>query len=294
MNIINNYHFYAIITIVFWALAFIVTKFCLTHFSAFQLGAIRYIIASLVLFIFVIIRKLKIPLLSDFPLFILSGAAGFFLYMIAFNIGQGITTASTASVIIATTPIITALLARIIYKEKLKIFQWSAIVIEFSGIIILTLLNGVFSINNGVFWLLSAAVCVSIYSLIQRKLTTKYTALQASSYSIFFGTLMLCIFLPSSIPEIKTAPNIQILYLIILGVFSSAIAYVTWTKAFSLAEKISDVSNYCFLTPFLATLFGFILAGEVPDRATILGGSLILFGMLIFNFWDKFKCFFKK
>lgn len=43
-----------------------------------------------------------------------------------------------------------------------------------------------------------------------------------------------------------------------------------------------------FVTPFLAGLFGFLLAGEVPDRATIIGGSIILIGMMMFNFGGKF------
>lgn len=287
MNLSRNYHFYAFITIIFWSLAFIVTKLALVHFSVYSLAVLRYIVASFALIIVVMIRKLKIPVFADFLWFILSGAAGFFIYMITFNKGQGMTSASTASVIIATAPVMTALFARIFYKEKLEILQWIGIFIEFAGVLVLTLLNGVLSINTGIFWLLGAAVAVSIYNLLQRKLTKKYTSMQSAAYSIFFGTLMLCVFLPSSIPDVKSAPDIQILYLIILGIFSSAVAYVTWTKAFSLSEKISDVSNYCFLTPFFATLFGFMLAGEIPDLATILGGSIILIGMFIFNFHQK-------
>ena len=67
-----------------------------------------------------------------------------------------------------------------------------------------------------------------------------YTALQTSTYSIFFGTLLLAIFAPASFQEIADAPAIQYLYLAILGVCSSAAAYVSWAKAFSKAKQTAD------------------------------------------------------
>ena len=38
-----------------------------------------------------------------------------------------------------------------------------------------------------------------------------------------------------------------------------------------------------FITPFLTSIFGFLFAGEVPDFATVIGGSIILSGVLLFN-----------
>ena len=129
---------------------------------------------------------------------------------------------------------------------------------------------------------------MSVYNLLQRKLTKKYTALQASTYSILFGTCLLAIFAPSAVGEVSQAPGIQYFYLLVLGIGSSAIAYVSWAKAFSKAKKTSQVSNYMFVTPFLTSIQGFLLVGEVPDQATLIGGSLILLGVLLFNFGGKF------
>ena len=137
-------------------------------------------------------------------------------------------------------PVFTALLATFFYKEKLKIYQWFAIGIEFIGILVLTLMNGSFSINEGVLWLLIAALSLAAYNVIQRKLTKTYSALESSTYSIFFATIMLCIFLPNS---------------------------------------ISKTIN----TPFLTTILGFIMIDEIPDKATILGGIIILTGLFLFN-----------
>ncbi|MBO5680853.1 MAG: hypothetical protein J6T08_03965, partial [Lentisphaeria bacterium] len=68
------------------------------------------------------------------------------------------------------------------------------------------------------------------------------------------------IFAPSAIAEAVRAPAIQYLYLAVLGIGSSAVAYVSWAKAFSKAGKTSQVSNYMFVTPFLTSILGFLLA----------------------------------
>lgn len=284
MKLKNSYHPYALVTILFWSVSYVLTTLALAHFSPFSLGFLRYLFASVALVAAAIILKIKVPQKQDLLWFAASGAVGFFLYMIAFNQGQGATTPATASVVMATGPVVTALLARFVYRERLKAFQWVSIVVEFIGVAVLTLMNGAFTVNPGLLWLFGAVLAISSYNLLQRKLTKNYSALQVTTYSIFFGTVMLAIFAPKAVPEATSAPAIQFVYLALLGVGCSAIAYVAWAKAFSVAEKTSQVSNYMFLTPFLATLWDF----KIPDQPTLIGGSIILFGVLIFNFGGQF------
>lgn len=289
MHFKDSFHPYAAVTIFFWSLAYVMTRLTLQYFSAFSLGFLRHLIASCALIVIAVAAKMKRPHLKDLPWFLAAGGIGFFLYTITFNQGQAAVTASTASVIIATVPVFTALLARFIYGEKLRAFQWAAILVEFIGVAVLTLMNGALSVNTGLIWLFIAALALSVYNLLQRKLTKTYTALQTSTYSIFAGTLLLTVFAPISIREIPNAPAIQYLYLTILGVGSSAVAYISWAKAFSKAKQISQVSNYMFITPFLTSILGFLIVKEVPDLATLFGGGIILAGVLIFNFGGNFS-----
>lgn len=279
----KSYHFYAIITIIFWAMAFIFTRLSLQYFDVYTLSFLRYFSASLTMIAIIFFMKINKPKKEDIFTYILSGSIGFFIYVILFTKGTGLVTSATASIVIAMVPVFTAFLSSFFYKEKLKIYQWIAIGIEFIGILVLTLMNGTLSINEGVLWLLVAALCLATYNLLQRKLTKKYSALEASTYSIFIGTLFLCIFLPSSIEPTLHAPIEYIVYVLVLGIFSSALAYIAWAKAISIAEKTTYVSNYMFVTPFLTTILGFITMGEVPDKATILGGIIILVGLFVFN-----------
>ena len=127
MKFKDSFHPYAMITILFWSLAYVLTRLTLQYFSAFSLGFLRYLTASLALIVFAVLMKIKLPQGKDIPLFFISGYVGFFFYMIAFNQGQATVTAATGSVVIATVPVITTLFARILYHEKLTTFQWIAI-----------------------------------------------------------------------------------------------------------------------------------------------------------------------
>ena len=283
----QSFHPYAAVTIVFWSLAYVLTRLTLQYFTPFSLGFLRYLAASCTVLLVLAWKQSKLPRLADLPWISAAGCVGFFLYMILFNLGQSTVTACTASVVIATVPVITALFARLFYRERLRAYQWAAMGVEFAGVLVLTLMNGVLSVNLGVLWLLLAALCLSAYNILQRRLIRSYSPFQASAYSILAGTLLLAVFAPVSIREVQTAPAIQFLYIAALGIFPSAIAYIAWAKAFSLAPQTSQVSNYMFVTPFLTSVFGFLLIGEVPDRATLFGGGIILLGVFWFNFGAK-------
>ena len=284
MRFKDSHHPWAMATILFWSLAYVLTRLSLQHFTAFPLGFLRYLAASAALIVVLVIKKTALPAKADWKWFALGGAIGFFLYMLAFNRGCETVTAATGSVVLATVPVLTALLARFIHGERLMPYQWAAMAVEFLGVALLTLMDGVFSVNAGLLYLLGAVVLLSAYNLLQRRLTRTYSGLQASAYSVLAGTAMLAVFAPQAVGEALTATPLQLVCVAALGVFSSAVAYVAWANAFARAEKASQVSNYMFVTPLLATLLGFLMMNEVPDRGTILGGSVILVGMLLFNF----------
>lgn len=278
-----SYHFYALTTIFSWALAFIFTRLTVVCFSASSQAFIRYFIASITLLIIAFISKMKLPKLKDLPLFLISGFFGFFVYTQFFNRGIASVHASMASVVNATIPIMTALVASVLYSEKIAGKQWIGVLLEVIGISVLFILNGGLSQGQGLILLFVAAVSFVIYNLMQRKLTVNYTPLQATTYSIFAGTIILAFFAKDAIPELVAAPKIQYIYLLILGVFSSAIGFFTWAIAFSKAERTSQVSDYMVLTPVLTSIIEIFMTHTLPSMATIIGGIITIAGVLVFN-----------
>jgi drug/metabolite transporter (DMT)-like permease len=259
------------------------------HFSAYSVAVLRYLLASAVLMSIAAAFKIRPPAPRDWGGFIASGAVGFFFYVIVFNFGTRTENSAAGSVILATAPVITALLASVVYGERLSAMQWCATAVEFAGIVALATVRWAssgersFRLGPGVLWLLLAAVILGVYNILQRRLTRSYSGLQASMYSILAGTVMLAIFTPAAMTEAANAAPKYLGYIAVLGIFPSAIAYVSWSVALEKGPGTSSVSNYMFLGPFFAALLGFILSRERPDLGTIVGGVIILLGVLLFN-----------
>ncbi|MGE4276919.1 MAG: DMT family transporter, partial [Lawsonibacter sp.] len=279
MKLTSHYHFFAAGTIACWSLAYPITTIAMQDFSSFGLAFLRYAIAGLLLLAVVWLKKLKLPALLDFGWFFACGLAGFVLYPIFFNYGCATTPSSISSTIIAVTPLITAAAARFWFGERLTWLQWGCILLAFGGVVVLLLKPGERSLSANTLWLLGAAFCLAAYNLMQRKLTGRYTSLQVSAFSILAGFLLLLPFAPRGITELFHASVSGVVCALLLGIFSSAVAYVSWAKAFSMAPNTSSVSNYMFLTPFIATLLGFFISGELPTGRTLAGGAIILTGM---------------
>ncbi len=253
------------------------------YFSPAALGCLRYMLAAVILSAIIFFRKMKLPAWKDIFYFALAAVCGFSLYMIVFNRGTSMVTAATSSVIIAMAPVFTGVMASVLFREKLLKRQWFAMGLQFAGVLVLVLAGNSLSFNAGALLLLLCAFMIGLYNIIQRGFTKKYPPFLVSALTIILGGLELVWALPQGIREFQAAPPKMRFFVIFLGIFASAIAYVTWTIAFSKAEKTSQVANYHFVTPFFATLLGFVLNNEIPGISTIIGGAMILTGAVLFN-----------
>ncbi len=278
-------HLFAIGTIILWATAFPVTKLVGGAIPSIALGTIRCTAAAIFLIIVGLINHIRLPKSwRDAGLFILAGALGFGFYMIFFNTGIQSISSATSSLIIAITPILTALGASKLYNEKLSKIGYVTIVSAFIGVMILLLWNGVLSINKGIFWTLGASIVFCGYNLLNRKLQAMgYSSIEIMTYAMISAAIILIIAQPHAFGYLRTAGALNAALAIYMGVFASAIGYFLWSKAFENAEHTSDVTNYMFLTPLLTTLLGFVMLGEVPDFSTILGGAIIIASVIVFN-----------
>lgn len=283
MKLKNSYHPYAVTTIVFWSLAYILTRLALQSFTVYALSLLRYLIASIAMLAVVLATRMKAPAPRDLLWFLAAGACGFTLYMVAFNTGSVTVNASTSSVVVALSPVVTAVLARVFCHERLRAVQWVAIVVSFAGVAVLTVLRGGLAVNAGILWLLLAVVLLSVFNLLQRRLTKTYSALQTSAFSIFAGTLLLLVFLPGTVPQLDRAPLGAWACLLVLGIGSSAIAYCAWAAALARAKKTSSVTNYMFVTPFLASVLGVVIGGEAVPLPTVVGGLVIIAGLVLYH-----------
>ena len=99
------------LSVFLWASAFPLTKVAQQQFTSIPLGFLRCTVAAIFLIIIGKCCHIRLPQKKHIPLFFVSGGLGFTGYMITFNTGILTLTSATSSIIIAVTPILTAIVA---------------------------------------------------------------------------------------------------------------------------------------------------------------------------------------
>jgi len=271
------------ITILLWASSFAAVRAGLQAFTPGHIALFRFLIASVLLAAFTLINRIKLPKLKDIPVIFLLGFLGIAAFHTAQNYGQVTVTAGSAAMIVSSVPIFTAMLATIFLGEKLKLWGWLGIFISFLGVYLIALgeREGV-KFAPGVIVLLLAAIIAATFFVLQKPYLTRYSALQLVTYMIWAGTLFLLVFTPGLIDEVTNAPIEATIAIIFLGIFPSAVAYVTWSYALSRAPA-SIVASFLYLQPVLAIIIAWIWLNEIPALIAITGGVVTILGVFLVN-----------
>ena len=280
----------ALLTIVIWSSAFPVTRFLLQHYSPGAIMLLRFSVASIILIIIGIVKRIKLPRLRDLPLFFLLGAFGIFTYNFFFNTGTMYVVSGVSSFIVASAPVFTLIWSRLFLKEIVKPAVWIGVAVSFCGLMLVMFSQtGGFALNIGVLFLVGAAMSGSVLNITQRLLVRKYTALEATTYAMIIGTLFMLIYLPDAMRELPNSALPANAAIVFMAVFPAVLAYIFWGYALSKAEKTMHVSVFLYMVPFLASFIGFVWLGETFSLWSLLGGIVIIGGMIMANFIGREK-----
>ena len=189
--------------------------------------------------------------------------------------------------IIAASPILTALFVMFFWKEKLRPIGWLGSLIGFCGVALISFRDlSNFQVEPGAIIIFFAAICISFYNAYQKKIHQRYSALQITVYTVGAGTLCLLFFLPGLFTAIAHAPFKATAAIIYLGIFPTVIGFLSWNYALQHVSA-SLASSFQYLTPVFTVGIAWIVLAEIPTVLTIFGGLLTIFGVLMVNTWGK-------
>lgn len=279
----NKKLFALIVTLVLWGSGFAGVRAGLRGYSPEHLVVLRFAIASSVLIGYAYLTRMRLPQLKDIPAIALGGFLGITAYHLCLAFGQQIVTAGAASLINASSPIFTALLAIIFLGERLTVRGWLGIGISFTGVALISLgeARG-FQLNLGALLILLAAISQGVYFILQKPLFQRYSAFELATYTIWSGTILLLGFLPGLLESVQIASLESTIAIAYLGIFPAAIAYMSWT--YTLAQiSATQAASYLYLVPFIAIAIAWIWLQELPSLLSIFGGFITLVGVFLVN-----------
>jgi drug/metabolite transporter (DMT)-like permease len=176
-----------------------------------------------------------------------------------------------ASAITFLAPMFAIVLSMPVLGERPTRARWLASIAGFTGILILVRPgSAVFHPATGL--LVLAAISNSLYMLLTRRLPndTPYTTL---FYSALVGTVALSFALPL-VEMPSTATVRDALFLLLLGLLAG-VGHWMLIRAFLMAPA-SMLAPFTYLQMIWATLYGYLVFGQLPDGLSALGMAVIV------------------
>lgn len=267
-----------------WGPAPVVTKLALTEIPQFSLNFLRSLVATTILLALFYPRGYFKIARKDLAKFIAAGLAGSVFNVGFFFYGLQKTAASTAQVIFTVVPIINAVLAHFILREKIKPIQAGGVLIGLAGAIMVAFGGiGDGKLGNGSLlgdlFILLAAVSWVFYILVSKSLSAHYSPITITSWSLLISLLA---FIPlmtleniiNGLAWLGQVGGIGLFGVFYQGVFASVLAFLAYQAG--LAATSAFLAGVIF---YLNPIFTTVVAAKVLDEritAQFLVGTLLI------------------
>ena len=272
-----------------WASTFISSKILLLKgLQPLEIFFCRFLLAYLCLPLLSRGRKWRSLSWRDEGIFCVMGLMGGTLYFLAENVALIYDTAANVNILVSSTPMLTALLVGLCYKEeRLNLRQTVGSLIAFTGMA-LVVLNGqlVLHLNPlGDILALTAALTWAVYSLLVRMMSARYSVTFITRKVFFYGLLTalpVFLFRPWTFPVEGFARPEVWMNLVFLAVIASFACFFFWSVAVS-KIGVMQTSNYIYLNPVTTVIASALVLDEPMTLMAYIGSALILAGVFVAN-----------
>ena len=269
---------------IFWGISFISTKICFQWFTPFSLAAVRFIMASVILFFIVKFKEKNVAIdKSDYKMFFLAGFTGVFLYFAFENIGLLYLPASLASILLSTIPAFAAVVDSFILKVPFTKKKFISISLSMLGVALAVGFNVEAELKDiliGSVLMILAALSWVVYSYMTAPLHSKYSSIVISYYQNLFGALCFIVFLPFTHINLTGFNAIGFINLTFLGVVCSALCYLLYN--FSIKKlNVLICSIFINIMPIITIITSIFVLNEKFTLLQFLGTVLIIISVFL-------------
>jgi len=271
-----------------WAVNFSVVKGALAVLSPLGFNALRFVVASGVVWL-VLRRRGRIPLpcREDVGRILALGVIGNVVYQLLFIYGIDRTRAGNAALLLAGTPILTAFLSAAGGHERIPRRVWAGAAATVAGMA-LVIVGGGDGIRLGLrtfsgdLILLGASAAWAVYTVGSRAPIVRYGSISVTAWTLWIGTAGLVALgagdlLRADWGAIGIAAWAAVGF---SGAFGIGVAYLLWYHG---VRRIGNTRTavYSNLTPVLALGVAWALLAEVPTAGQIAGAGVIIAGITL-------------
>jgi len=280
-----------------WGGSFFCVGIAVEHLPPLTIVAIRVGLAAVALWVFVFVMGLRPPKQATVWWAFLG--MGLLNNVIPFSLivwGQTHIASGLASILNATTPLFTVLVASLLLTdERATALKLLGVVLGFMGVVVMIGVPAGQSDGNllAEFAILGAAISYSFAGIFGRRFKAmgiNPIVIAAGQVTASFTVMMPISFLVDGSADFSAVPLNVWAALVVLAVLSTALAYVMFFKLLASAGA-TNVLLVTLLVPVSAILLGILFLGEVLVWTQGVGMLLIVFGLSAIDgrLWRTFK-----
>jgi drug/metabolite transporter (DMT)-like permease len=269
-----------------WGSSFILMKIGLKSFSPEQAGALRIVMASLVL-LPISISQLKNLRKRDVKSLLIAGFIGSFFPAFLFMKAETQINSSLAGMLNSLTPVFTLLVGMLFHKTDFRWMQGLGLSLGLAGATGLILAGNGFQLGsvNGYAFYIVLATCFYAISINQIKAKLKHlNGIQVTSLSfLFIGPVALIYLLSTNFDKVLVNPGwpVHLLALAALGIVGTAMAMLLMNSLIRHTSAVA-ASSVTYIIPIFAILWG-VLDGEKVTMLHLVCMGLILSGVYLIS-----------
>ena len=191
--------------------------------------------------------------------------------------------AGTAAMLVNVGPALTVLLGGWLLREGFPPRLLAGLAVAFLGAVVVGLASGGGAASaswRGVGLCLVAALCYALGLVLQKPALRHASSLQTMTFSCLIGALACAPFAGRLWAQACAAPPAASGYFVYLGVFPTALGYLTWGYALA-RTPASKLGVTTYAVPAIVVLMSWALLGEIPGPIAILGGAMCLAGVAV-------------
>lgn len=278
-----------------WGANYVVGKWGMDGFDPLTFTVIRFVGATPLLFLllYTLEKNLRIQLKDCWELAML-GLIGITIYQTLFMAAVKYATATNASLMLAISPVFTAIFAWLAGQERLGLRGRLGSALSLLGVVFVLLFGtnklalGWDVMRGDLIGILASSV-FGLYPVLAKRMLRKYSALKTMTYSSLFGMIFLLVVGSNGVlaltwSDIPFAAWGSMLYSIALV---TAFGLVVWYQAISRIGA-NRVMAYMYAVPAVAVITAAIILREQVHLMQGVGAAVIFFGISMIR-KDKFS-----
>ncbi|MBL0165337.1 MAG: drug/metabolite exporter YedA [Xanthomonadales bacterium] len=262
---------------VIWGSTYFAIRIALDSWPPFLLGAVRFLLAGGLLYVFLRLRGAAAPTRAQWINAAVTGT-------LLLGIGNGLvcfaeqTVASgLAAIAVASMPLFAAAFGAL-YRDWPSRLEWLGLVIGFGGVILLNLGSGMSGSPIGAIALVSAAIAWAFGSVWSRRRNMPPASMNTAAQMLSGGAALSLVSLLQG-ERMHAAPSVSAtLALLYLIVFGSLIAFTAYLYLLGNVRALLATS-YAYVNPPVAVLLGALFLGELVHPGDLAAMAVILGGV---------------